>query len=126
MISQRLSILVINHLLKEPHLDPDVLDPDRTSCSFKIIGKVSANRSCDHLHVSDVSEEFQSGSKVHHSSEAALVKVTNDTVTASERGSASILVLLDLRAAFDPIDQNISYFITETNRKLGLKENVLR
>jgi hypothetical protein len=49
-------------------------------------------------------DQLQSAYKAHHSNETALLKVQNDILCALGKQGVTVLVLLDLSAAFDTID----------------------
>ncbi len=72
----------------------------------------------------DIYEEFQSGFRPHHSTETVLIKITNDLLLATDQGCISLLVLLDLSAAFDTIDHDI--LIDRLQNYTGIQGQALR
>uniref|UniRef100_A0A3Q2NWF9 Reverse transcriptase domain-containing protein n=1 Tax=Fundulus heteroclitus TaxID=8078 RepID=A0A3Q2NWF9_FUNHE len=126
-VPQAFKVAVIKPLLKKPSLDQDELVNYRPISNLlflsKILEKVVANQLWEHLQSNDLLEEFQSGFRAHHSTETALVKVTNDILMASDNGLVSILVLLDLSAAFDTVDHNI--LLQRLEHIVGIKGKAL-
>ncbi len=90
----------------------------------KILEKVVSAKLCSFLQKNNIYEEIQSGFRPRHSTETALVKITNDLLLASDKGCISLLVLLDLSAAFDTIDHDI--LIDRLQNYTGIQGQALR
>ncbi|KAF7240862.1 Receptor-type tyrosine-protein phosphatase T [Varanus komodoensis] len=73
----------------------------------KVLERVVAGQLQALLDETDYLDPFQSGLRPGYGTESALVALYDDLCREKDRGSVSLLVLLDLLAAFDTIDHGI-------------------
>ncbi len=127
LVPSTLKTALIKPLLKKPSLDPD--DPANyrpiSNLPFlsKVLEKVVLAQLRSHLKSHCLYEKFQSGFCLGHSTETALVRVTNDLLNAADTGSPSLLILLDLTAAFDTVDHHI--LLRRLHSTIGLSDSTL-
>ena len=118
---------LVKPLLKKPSLDNNILKNYRpvSNLSFvsKLIEKCVIKQLQEHLEQNNLTEAYQSAYRSGHSTETALLRVSNDIVSAVDDGKAACLVLLDLSAAFDTIDHQTLF--TSLHDLLGVRGVVL-
>ena len=102
---------IITPLLKKPSLDRNLLANYRpvSNLSFlsKLIERAVLMLLTEHLTKFNLLPDHQSAYRANYSTETALVSLYNDLLETADAGEASALLLLDLSAAFDTIDQQI-------------------
>ncbi|KAK3565939.1 hypothetical protein QTP86_023259, partial [Hemibagrus guttatus] len=108
-------------ILKKPALDPSKISNYRpvSLLSFlsKILKRIVYNQLSDYLLQNNLHDPNQSGFKAAHSTETALLAVTEKLHAARSAKLSSVLVLLDLSAAFDTVNHKTLLY---TLRSLGI------
>ena len=98
-------------LLKKPSLDHNFASSYRPISNLPVLSKLSErlvlNRVMSYLNNSNLLPTHQSAYRRHHSTETAVTKVYSDILGAADDGKLSLLILLDLSAAFDLVDHSI-------------------
>ena len=101
---------LVSPLIKKPQLDLSILANYRPVSNLpflsKVLEKVILVQLTAFLQNTGLMERLQSAYRKHHSTETALIKIQNDLLEAMSKRKVSILILLDLSAAFDTVDHN--------------------
>ena len=72
----------------------------------KVIERAVAGQLTKHIVNSGLENNLQSAYRANHSTETALLKLKNDVQLNLAENKSTALILLDLSAAFDTIDQS--------------------
>ncbi len=114
--------------LKKPKLDPSLHHNYRPVSKLPFMSKyletIVSSQLLAALEENNIFAKFQSGFRKYHSTETALLKVTNDLLMAADSGLCSVLVLLDLSAAFDTIDHRI--LLNRLRHRVGVAGTALK
>ena len=117
----------VKPLLKKQGLDQNDFKNYRPVSNLpflsKILEKVVGSQIERHVEFHDLQETHQSAYRKHHSTETALLKVQNDILQSLDKNNATVLVMLDLSAAFDTIDH--ATLINRLENLFGLAEKPL-
>lgn len=89
----------------------------------KVIEKVVDKQLINYVENNGLSVTLQSAYKQYHSTETALTKIQNDILLSMDRHEISLLILLDLSAAFDTVDFEI--LLNRLKCKFGISGTVL-
>ena len=122
-----LKTAVLSPLLKKPGADHNQFSNFRPVSNLRLISKIIekdvAVQLTNYIVNHQLAEMFQSAYKVFHSTETALVKVQNDILCAVDSNKSTVLLLLDLSAAFDTVDHSI--LLSRLSHRFGVKGRVI-
>lgn len=127
-VPEELKTAVVKPLLKKPSLNKEELKNYRPISNLpflsKLLEKVVLQQLLTHLDANDLCNVFQSAYRAGHSTETALLRVVNDLLLAMDQNKVSLLLLLDLSAAFDTVDHQI--LLSRLQNTFGIQSTALQ
>ena len=109
----RFKLAILNPHLKKAGLEiinANFRPVSNLAYASKLIERAVANQLVQHMVENDLFEPLQSAYREGHSTETALLRVQTDLLMAMDKQKVSILVLLDLSAAFDTVNHSVLLF----------------
>ena len=112
-IPEDLKIASLRPVLKKPNADCEQFSNFQPVSNLKflskLVGKSVFAQLNNYLKVNGLHERFQSAYKAHHSTETALLTITNDILLSLDSRDNMFLSLLDLSAAFDTVNHSLLF-----------------
>ena len=128
IVPRDLKTAIVKPLLKKPSLDKNHLKNYRPVSNLpfqsKILEKVLLHKLLSHLQEKTLINPFQSACQAGNSTGTVLLRVVNDILSAVDNDNISVLLLLDLSAAFDTVDHQI--FLSRLNSVLGIQSTAFQ
>ena len=116
---------IISPVIKKSGLDPDDVCCYRPISNLtymsKIIERMVYKQLTDYLEKHSLLPKHQSGSRAHHSTKTAVLKIMSDILSAA--GNVTLFGRLDMSAAFDTVDHSI--LLDRLGTSFGIKSTAL-
>ena len=81
----------------------------------KIVLRVTLDQFTQHYNSNSFLPDYQSAYRKYYSCETSLVKLVNNILWAMEKQLVTVVVILDLSAAFDTVDHDLLLEVLEKN-----------
>ena len=128
IVPRDLKTAIVKSLSKKPSLDKNLLKNYRpiSNVSFlsKILEKVVLHKLLSYLQENNLSNPIRSAYRAGYSTENVLLRIVNDILSALDNDNISVLLLLELSAAFDTIDHQI--LLSRLNSVFGIQSTALQ
>ena len=101
----------VTPIIKKPNLDKSILSNyqpiSNLSTLSKTLERVVARQLNSYLHENHIVNPYQSAYTKHKSTETAIIHILNHIHLSAASPHGSVVILLDLSAAFDTLEHNI-------------------
>lgn len=88
----------------------------------KVFERILANQLTNYLQSNSIIDEHQSGFRKHHSTQAALLRLTDDVRKAIDRDELTYLILFDFSKFFDYVKPEVLFV---TMYQIGFSTEVI-